>query len=87
MEAFPFTITAAEPGRGYADETPLDGALLRFEHEVVPAEAGNEIRQRVSVEGPAANDYFEQFAHQIILDIPAALGRLAAAAEGRHGDG
>jgi uncharacterized protein YndB with AHSA1/START domain len=87
MDAFPFTITAAEPGTGYADETPLDGAVLRFEHEIVPAEAGNEIRQRVIVEGPAASDYFEEFARQIILDIPAALGRLAAVAEGRPGDG
>jgi len=87
MEAFPFTITRAEPECGYSEETPLDGAVLRFDHEFVSGPGGNEIRQRVAVDGPAANDYFEQFASQIILDIPAALARLAATAEGRAAGG
>jgi ligand-binding SRPBCC domain-containing protein len=81
MDVFPFVVTRAEPDRGYSDETPLDGAVLRFDHDLVPTEAGTLIRQRVSVEGPAANEYFEALAANIILDIPAALARLATRAE------
>jgi Polyketide cyclase / dehydrase and lipid transport len=81
MDVFPFVVTRAEPDRGYSDETPLDGAVLRFDHDLVPTEAGTLIRQRVAVEGPAANEYFEALAANIILDIPAALARLATRAE------
>lgn len=84
MDAFPFTITRAEPDRGYSDETPLPGAVLRFEHDLVPAgdADGIVIRQRVTMDGPAANEYFDQLGGKIILDVPAALARLAAKAEG-----
>jgi hypothetical protein len=81
MDAFPFTITRAEPDRGYTDETPLPGAVLRFEHDLLPAEEGIVIRQRVTMDGPAANEYFEHFGGKIILDVPAALARLAEKAE------
>ena len=81
MEVFPFVLTRAEPGRGYSDETPLDGAVLRFDHDLQPTDGGALIRQRVTVEGPAANEYFEPLAANIILDIPAALARLAQRAE------
>ena len=81
MDAFPFTITRAEPNRGYTDETPLPGAVLRFDHDLVPAEHGIVIRQRVRMDGPAANEYFEQFGGKIILDLPGALARLAEKAE------
>ncbi len=72
-----FTITAAEPGRGYSDETLLPGAVLRFEHELLPAESGTVIRQRVTMDGPSANDYFAELGPKIILDVPTALARLA----------
>jgi Polyketide cyclase / dehydrase and lipid transport len=81
MDVFPFVLTRAEPARGYSDETPLDGAVLRFDHDLVPTDAGTLIRQRVTVDGPAANEYFEPLAANIILDIPAALARLAEKAE------
>lgn len=81
MEAFPFVLSRAEPGKGYTDETPLDGAVLRFDHQLEPGADGTTIRQRVTVEGPAANQYFELLASNIILDIPGALARLAAKAE------
>ena len=81
MDVFPFVLTRAEPGRGYSDETPLDGAVLRFDHDLEPNGAGTLIRQRVTVDGPAANEYFEPLAANIILDIPAALARLAQKAE------
>ena len=81
MEVFPFVLTRAEPGRGYSDETPLDGAVLRFDHDLERTDNGALIRQRVTVEGPAANEYFDQLAANIILDIPAALARLAQRAE------
>jgi uncharacterized protein YndB with AHSA1/START domain len=81
MDGFPFTITRAEPDRGYTDETPLPGAVLRFDHDLLPAEDGIVIRQRVTMDGPAANEYFEQLGGKIILDVPAALARLAEKAE------
>jgi hypothetical protein len=81
MDPFPFTITRAEPGRGYADETPLPGATLRFDHDLLETEDGAVIRQRVTVDGPAANDHFAQFARSIVLDIPGSLERFAAQAE------
>jgi hypothetical protein len=81
MDPFPFTITRAEPGRGYTDQTPLPGAVLRFEHDLLDAEEGLVIRQRVTMEGPAANEWFEQLGGKIVLDVPAALARLAARAE------
>jgi hypothetical protein len=81
MDAFPFTIVRAEPERGYSDETPLPGAILRFDHDLLPAEEGIVIRQRVTMDGPSANDYFEEFGGKIILDVPAALSRLAEKAE------
>src|SRR6266542_4951404 len=87
MDPFPFTIMRADPDRGYTDQTPLAGAVLRFDHEVVPGSAGNEIRQRVTVDGPDANRYFEELAGAIILDIPAALARLAEAAEAQAAGG
>jgi hypothetical protein len=81
MDVFPFVLTRAEADRGYSDETPLDGAVLRFDHDLEPADEGTLIRQRVTVDGPAANAYFEPLAANIILDIPAALARLAQRAE------
>jgi hypothetical protein len=81
MDVFLFVLTRADRDRGYSDETPLDGAVLRFDHDLVPSERGMLIRQRVTVEGPAANEYFEPLAANIILDIPAALARLAETAE------
>ena len=81
MDPFPFTITRAEPGRGYTDETPLPGAVLRFEQDLLEGEEGRVIRQRVTMEGPAANEWFEQIGGKIVLDVPAALARLADRAE------
>src|SRR2546428_13728418 len=51
-DGFPFMITRAEPDRGYSDETPLPGAVLRFDHELLPSAQGTVIRQRVTMEGP-----------------------------------
>jgi hypothetical protein len=81
MDPFSYIITRVEPGRGYTDETPLDGAVLRFDHDLVDGPDGPVIRQRVTMEGPAANALFDPFAKAIILDIPAALARLAERAE------
>jgi Polyketide cyclase / dehydrase and lipid transport len=81
MDELPFVLTRVEPDRGYSDETPLDGAVLRFDHDLEPTDAGTVIRQRVTVDGPAANEYFQPLAANIILDIPAALARLAQRAE------
>jgi hypothetical protein len=70
----------AEPDRGYTDETPLPRAL-RFDHDLVPAAGGLVIRQRVTIDGPGANEWLARLGDKIILDVPAALARLAARAE------
>jgi hypothetical protein len=87
MDAFPFVITRAEPSLGYTDETPLPGAVLRFDHDLLPAEEGIVIRQRVTMDGPAANAYFGEFASKIVLDVPGSLASLAERAEASGGRG
>ncbi|MBA3428807.1 MAG: hypothetical protein H0U07_09575 [Actinobacteria bacterium] len=81
MNEFPFRLTRVEPGRGYSDEKPLPDASLRFDHDLIDVEGGIAIRQRVTMEGQAANNLFATFGKGIILDLPAALARFAATAE------
>jgi uncharacterized protein YndB with AHSA1/START domain len=81
MEAVPFVLTRVDPGSGYSDESALPGAVLRFDHDLVREDGRLQIVQRVTMTGEAANEYFGQFGHGIVLDIPAALRKLAALAE------
>jgi hypothetical protein len=85
MGALPFTITRAEPGVGYSDDTPIGDAVLRFDHDVITAEGRTQVRQRVTMDGPAANDLFEEFASKIIMDVPGSVTRLIELAEGESG--
>ena len=54
MGTLPFTITWAEAGRGFTDETPAMGHVLRFAHEIeaLPG-GGSRVTHRVEIEGPA----------------------------------
>ncbi|HEY3192134.1 MAG TPA: SRPBCC family protein [Solirubrobacterales bacterium] len=81
MDAFPFTITRAEPGVGYSDETSIGDAVLRFDHDVVPSRGGLVVRQRVTMDGPAANELFDEFGDKIIPDVPGSVSRFTALAE------
>jgi hypothetical protein len=81
MDSFPFVITRAEPGLGYSDETPIGDAVLQFDHDVVKTDGETQVRQRVTMDGPAANRLFEEFAEKIILDIPGSVTRFAELAE------
>jgi hypothetical protein len=81
MDGFGFELTRVVAGSGYSDETPLPGATLRFDHDLVRADGTLEIVQRVTMEGPAANDYFDTLGKGILLDVPGALAKLAALAE------
>lgn len=50
-----FTIVDARPCEGFADETTIPGAVLRFEHEVVfEGEGRVAVTHRVMIEGPEA---------------------------------
>ena len=81
MDGFGFELTRVEPGVGYTDETPLPNAVLRFEHDLVREDGRLQIVQRVTMEGPAANEYFDSLGKEILLDVPGALAKLAAFAE------
>jgi Polyketide cyclase / dehydrase and lipid transport len=81
MESFPFTITRTEPGAGYSDETPIGDAVLRFDHDLLTVEGERQVRQRVTMLGPSANELFDRFADKIIMDIPGSLARFAELAE------
>ncbi len=81
MDGFGFELTRVEVGVGYTDETALPGAVLRFDHDLVRDNGRLQIVQRVTMEGPAANDYFGELGTGIVLDVPEALRKLAALAE------
>jgi hypothetical protein len=81
MDSFPFTITRAEPGVGYSDETPIGDAVLRFDHDVITVGRERQVRQRVTMDGPGANQLFGEFADKIIMDVPGSVTRFAELAE------
>jgi hypothetical protein len=80
MEVLPFTVTWAEEGRGFTDETPAMGHVLRFTHllDALPG-GGTRVTHRVEVEGPAA----DEIGPNVTGDTPAAVAQLVAMAEGR----
>ena len=85
MDTLPFILTWVEPGRGFADETPAMGHVLRFHHalESLP-DGGTRITHRVEIEGPAA----DEMGPNVVGDTPEAMAALAVLAEtaaaGRH---
>ncbi len=81
MDAIPFELTRVAAGQGYSDESELPGAVLRFDHDLVLENGRLLIVQRVTMTGPAANDYFADLGRGIVLDVPDALRKLAALAE------
>jgi len=78
MDTLPFTITWAEPGRGFSDETPAMGHVLRFIHEIQAMPGGGaRVTHRVEVEGPAA----DEMGPNVTGDTPEAVAALVAMAE------
>lgn len=45
-----FTLTGADPGRGFVDETRLPLATMRFEHQLRSHPDGTQISHRVTIE-------------------------------------
>jgi Polyketide cyclase / dehydrase and lipid transport len=78
-EPLPFTITAVEDGRGFADETRLGELALRFRHRVEPTSAGSRITVTVEASGPGA----DEVGPAVAADLPESVAALAAAAERR----
>jgi hypothetical protein len=78
MGTLPFTITWAEPGRGFTDETLAMGHVLRFAHEIeaLPG-GGSRVTHRVEIEGPAA----DEIGPNVTGDTPEAVAALVALAE------
>lgn len=80
-EPLPFSITDARPGEGFADETQIPGAVIRFEHVLTPLAAGKtRITHRVAITGPAAEAIGQQLGPVLTAGIPATIAALAAMA-------
>jgi hypothetical protein len=78
MDTLPFTVTWAEPGRGFSDETPAMGHVLRFFHEIDNLPGGRtRVTHRVEIEGPAA----DEMGPNVTGDTPEAMAVLVALAE------
>lgn len=78
IETLPFTLLSVEDGRGFTDETPFMGHVLRFVHLLEPvADGGTRITHRVEIDGPAA----AEMGPNVASDLPEAMAALAAAAE------
>jgi hypothetical protein len=78
MDTLPFTLTWVSPGRGFSDETPAMGHVLRFIHVLdALADGGTRVTHRVEVDGPAA----DEVGPNVIGDTPEAMAHLVALAE------
>ncbi len=78
QDALPFTITWAEVGYGFADETAVPAHVIRFRHTLETlAGGGTRITHRVEIDGPAG----AEFGPGIVGDMPQAMAALAARAE------
>jgi hypothetical protein len=74
----PFRMTEATPERGFADETDVPGATLRFVHQLVPlAGGGTRITHRVEIDGPAADQMGPVMGPQVTAGIPETMESLA----------
>jgi Polyketide cyclase / dehydrase and lipid transport len=78
MGELPFVLTRVEPGRGFDDETPAMGHVLRFIHRIEPlASGGARVTHRVEIDGPAA----DEMGPNVTGDTPEAVAALVALAE------
>ncbi len=81
----PYRIAAAEPGRGFTDETELPGATVIGTHILTPVPGGTRVTHRMQLVGPAADELEPHVWAGIVTDIPttvASLGRHAATVVG-----
>ena len=75
------TITAVRENELCADETRLDGVVLRFSHTLERrATGGTRIRHRLEITGPAADDIGPELGPAITEDFPDAMDALIARA-------
>ena len=74
-------ITAAEPGRSFADETHLFLCRLIFDHTVVDLPGGGvRLTHRVMLAGPLAFAFVPLLGVRIAAGIPAVVANLVARA-------
>jgi hypothetical protein len=83
-EPFPYTMVAAEPGRGHVDEFPLDGAVLRVSHRLEPlAGGGTRIVHGAELRGPKALEIAPGLMPDVCDEMPQTVALLAQVAESR----
>lgn len=77
-----FTITDADPRRGFADVTRLPLARMRFEHELADAADGRiRITHRVTISGLAAPLFARVIGRGLARELPATVRALAEQAQ------
>lgn len=78
MPTLPFRLTRVVAGRAFDDETPFEGHVLRFLHDLEPLPGGGtRITHAVEIEGPAA----DAIGPNVTGDTPEAMAALVALAE------
>jgi hypothetical protein len=83
-EPFPYTMVAAEPGRGHVDEFPLDGATLRVSHRLEPRPGGGtRIVHGAELSGPKALEIAPELMPNVCDEMPGTVASIARVAEAR----
>lgn len=78
-----FRMLFAEPGAGFADETKLPLARMRFEHQLAHrSSGGTSITHRVRISGPLAPLFTRVIGRGLARELPETVRRLARRAEG-----
>lgn len=82
-----FTLVEVHEPFGFADETRLPGAVMRFEHRSERVDDRIRITHAVSIYGLAAALFARLIGRGVARDLPGAVRRLAAAAAEREASG
>jgi len=81
-DAAPFVVTEVVDGRVFADDTTLDGAVLRIRHEALPEDNGSRIVITGLVDGPRRDEYATMIADDVQRSIETNLTSLREQLEG-----
>jgi hypothetical protein len=74
-----FTITEAQPGRGFTDETEIPLGVLRFRHSLETTGNLTKVTYRVEIDSPA--EMAKEFGPMVTADTPDAVRALVGLVE------
>lgn len=78
-----FTVTEVTPMRSFTDTTRLPGARLDFSHTLEPFTRGTRVTHGLTITGPMTFFFRRVIGTPSARDLPQAIRRLVALAEGR----